>query len=126
MKFVVRVVNGAKVKYFELIYYPSAPGIRVNLHPWLPSKLGALEAERLNINSTHKTIAYEDFSRQLIVVRTDIYPLIWLWWWFIYRLEESAKSCRSFFIHLAQIWGLAYIYPGAIPSWRDLGRSHER
>lgn len=112
------------MKYFQLIYYVSTQGVRVNLHPWLPSKLDALEAQRLNINSTYRVIACENFSRQLIVVRTDIYPLAWLLWWFLYRLEESAKLCRSFFIHLAQIWGLAYIRPGAIPSWGDLGRKH--
>ena len=55
-----------------------------------------------------------------IAVRTDGQPLIWMWWWMVVRVEESARLTSSFLIYLLQIWGLAKLKPGTVPRWRDV------
>lgn len=98
----------------------------IEVHPYLPFPISAFEAETLTIISPFKVIAIEDYCRLLICVRTDVYPLMWLWWWFIYRIEKTAALFKSFVVYVAQIWGLAYIVPGKYPDWQDLGRKEPK
>lgn len=39
-----------------------------------------------------------------VAVRTDHYPLMWAWWWFWLRVEESWEITKQYINYLRGIW----------------------
>lgn len=94
-----------------------------DLHPWLPFTISRRNVVAgVLINYPHKFIAEDTYSQTLVGVRTDVYPLIWMLWWFIYRVEKTVLLFKCFIIYTAAEWGLAYVCAGKLPSWQDLGK----
>jgi hypothetical protein len=66
-------------------------------------------------------IVYSNKERLTVTcVRTDIYPLFWIFWWLHFRVKESYRLCAEFMIFLLEIWGLAETKPCMRASWRDI------
>ncbi|MEH2201187.1 hypothetical protein [Nostoc sp.] len=56
----------------------------------------------------------------VILVRTDVYPLFWLYWWVYFRVKETLKLTKKWFIYVLEIWGLAETRECEIASWQDI------
>ena len=52
--------------------------------------------------------------------RTDAYPLAWLQWWIIFRIEESRRLVELVIMYVLQTWGLVKVEPGRLPQVKDL------
>lgn len=53
-------------------------------------------------------------------VRTDEYPLMWVWYWWKLRFDKSLEFLIMGLVLSLEVWGLARITPGAKPSLGDL------
>jgi hypothetical protein len=48
---------------------------------------------------------WDDEMRALVYcVRSDDYPLLWVWFWFLFRLRETFGLVDVFLFRLAVIW----------------------
>ncbi|MHC5779706.1 hypothetical protein [Nostoc sp.] len=56
----------------------------------------------------------------VICVRTDVYPLFWVYWWFYFRFKETLSLTIKWFIYVLEVWGLAELRQGQYASWRDI------
>ena len=52
--------------------------------------------------------------------RTDVYPLAWLQWWIIFRIEESRRLVELAIMYVLATWGLVKVEPGRLPQLKDL------
>lgn len=50
------------------------------------------------------TLYESDFSRKIICVNTETYPLIWLFWWLFYQLEVLNYKLQSLAFHVLKDW----------------------
>lgn len=69
-----------------------------------------------------KCIGEDWVMRQKIYVRTDIYPLAWIWYFWLFRVEKSWVLFNKFLILLLEIWGLAIAQPSEEISWTWVAR----
>ena len=53
-------------------------------------------------------------------VRTDVYPLMWVWYWWKIRFDKSLEFLIMGLMLSLEVWGLAKTTPGAKPSLGDL------
>lgn len=58
-----------------------------------------------------KVIAYESFSNVAICCRTDAYPLLWMWYWIAYRMQETLRLTSMWIVMVGMVWGFAYAPP---------------
>ena len=68
----------------------------------------------------YKVVRSSETRFTVTCVRTDVYPLFWVYWWVYFRLEESLRLCESFMVFLLEIWGLAETKDCIKASWRDI------
>lgn len=59
-----------------------------------------------------KVVGYREWNMQALCCRTDAYPLMWVWWWLAYRLEETARLIGQLIVMIGMVWGFAYAAPG--------------
>lgn len=58
--------------------------------------------------------------RSVYFSRTDVYPLAWVQWWVIFRIEESRRLVELVIMYVLQTWGLVKVEPGRLPQVKDL------
>lgn len=58
--------------------------------------------------------------RSTYFVRADVYPLAWLQWWIIFRIEESRRLTELAVICILATWGLFKVKPYGLPRPKDL------
>jgi hypothetical protein len=56
---------------------------------------------------------------QYIAVRTDCYPLLWIWLWVQLRLEAKMRRDIDRTVWIANMFGWAETPLGQRPSWKD-------
>ncbi|QLE47958.1 hypothetical protein FD724_07390 [Nostoc sp. C057] len=84
------------------------------------------EVEHISLCDRHPIpwkykVVYSSKARFTVTcVRTDVYPLSWVYWWVYFRLKESLRLCEAFLVFLLEIWGLAETKDCMRASWRDI------
>jgi hypothetical protein len=102
----------------ELYFYARAQGIEFDIAhaphsiKWLDWPLRLVDSSRSGL------VPFE-----AVYARTDgRNAAVWLWW----RVRSLALRAWRFLsarvVLTLWVWGLAYVKPGARPSWRDIGR----
>lgn len=72
-------------------------------------------------NFPYKEVFYTPtLWRSVYFARTDVYPLAWLQWWIIFRIEESRRLTELAVIYILATWGLCKIEPCKLPRLKDL------
>ena len=90
------------------------------VHPWLPFSMHPELAIRLLKNRSYKSIGQNNLSRFNVYVLTEEYPLMWIWWWLVYRLEQSLSILVYSVVSIALIWGLANVPCSSMMSLKHL------
>lgn len=70
----------------------------------------------------YRAIARERGHLSFIAVRTDAYPLMWMWAWFKWRLDQTMSVLPSLIIFVLNIWDWAYTPHGSMARWSDIGK----
>lgn len=67
-------------------------------------------------------VVWRDFKhpRNIYAVKSQAYPLAWVQWWVIFRIEKSRRLTEACILHILNTWHLYTPIPGVIPSLRDL------
>ena len=58
--------------------------------------------------------------RSVYFVRTDAYPLVWLQWWVVFRIEESRRLTELAIMYILATWGFTKCEAGKSPRLKDL------
>ena len=58
--------------------------------------------------------------RSVYFVRTDTYPLVWLQWWVVFRIEESRRLTELAIMYILETWGFTKCEAGKLPRLKDL------
>jgi hypothetical protein len=56
----------------------------------------------------------------VIYVRTDVYPLFWVYWWFYFRIKETMVLTMRWFVRVLEVWNLAEVRPEKMSCWQDI------
>lgn len=68
----------------------------------------------------YKVVRSSQLRFTVTCVRTDVYPLFWVYWWFYFRFKETLSLTMRWFIYVLEVWGLAELHQGQYASWRDI------
>lgn len=74
------------------------------------------------ICSYYEKVIWRDYSRTTIVVcNCEKYPLIWIYWWFVFRLRKTLEIIDTGLDYILQTWGLIRATPPsqALPGIRE-------
>lgn len=89
---------------------------------WLEDQLSYVDDRFFDEPFSYRAIGFEHGRFLWVAVRTDAYPLIWLWAWFKWRWDKTMEMLPALAVYVLEIWGLAYCGNGSRPCWRDIGR----
>jgi hypothetical protein len=68
----------------------------------------------------YKVIWKNRYKRAAHIVRTDAQPLIWVWWWWVLRINETFRLMILTLLYVGETWGLLKIPPYELPSIKYL------
>lgn len=79
-----------------------------------------LLGDRVPLNWKHKQVWGDQMRMTATCVRTDVYPLFWIYWWVYFRIKETLKLTARCFVYVLEVWGLAEVGQGEIASWQNI------
>jgi hypothetical protein len=79
-----------------------------------------LLSDRIPMSWKYKQVWGDQMRMTATCVRTDVYPLFWIYWWVYFRVKETLKFTKTWFICVLGIWGLAEVGQGERASWQNI------
>ncbi|MEH2135429.1 hypothetical protein [Nostoc sp.] len=91
-----------------------------NHSPGYPFEIPEIYFREVKIPWNYKEVWDKPYVLQKICVRTDVYPLMWVFWWWYFRIGASLALIMRSLVYLLEIWGLAQTNSGEITRWHNI------
>ncbi|MBN3949410.1 MAG: hypothetical protein HWQ38_24270 [Nostoc sp. NMS7] len=85
-----------------------------------PFEMPEIYVRSVDVPWNYKEVWDKPYALKKICVRTDVYPLAWVYWWVYFRVEASLALFMRTFVYLLEIWGMAQINSGELVGWYNI------